>query len=146
MTRLLRVLLTLLFLLSGPAMGQYSDFECWSNAANIGASSALQGARLGGQAPDFIVSPGGTVFTVPKGASGPFPVRTGKGFEYTGGSGGNGLSQRTTDVRIMDPVTSGKYQYPGGYGSYGNTSGQAVNPYTGKTIPRSDPMWHIPAN
>jgi hypothetical protein len=34
MTRLLRVLLTLLFLLSGPAMGQYSDFECWSNAAN----------------------------------------------------------------------------------------------------------------
>jgi hypothetical protein len=114
--------------------------------ATGGASSALQGARLGGQAPDFIVSPGGTVFTVPKGASGPFPVRTGKGFEYTGGSGGNGLSQRTTDVRIMDPVTSGKYQYPGGYGSYGNTSGQAVNPYTGKTIPRSDPMWHIPAN
>jgi hypothetical protein len=33
MTRLLRVLLTLLFLLSGPAMGQYSDFKCWSNAA-----------------------------------------------------------------------------------------------------------------
>jgi len=33
MTRLFCVLLTLLFSLSGPAMGEYSDFSRWSNAA-----------------------------------------------------------------------------------------------------------------
>lgn len=95
--------------------------------------------------PAFIVSPGGTAFPVPKGASGPFPADSGKGFKFTGGSGGNGLDPRTTDVRIMDPVTTGKYQYPSGYGSYGNASGQTVNPLTGQTIPKSDPWWHIPA-
>lgn len=98
------------------------------------------------RAPDFIVSPGGTAFPVPKGASGPFPAQSGKGFQFTGGSGGHGLSPRTTDVRIMDPVTTGKYQYPSGYGSYGNAAGQTVNPSTGQTIPKSDPLWHIPAN
>jgi len=36
MMRLL-CLLTLLFSLSGPAMGEYSDFCCWSNAAKTGA-------------------------------------------------------------------------------------------------------------
>lgn len=36
MTRLLLVLLTLLFPLSDPAMGEYSDFGRWSNAANGG--------------------------------------------------------------------------------------------------------------
>jgi hypothetical protein len=97
------------------------------------------------RAPDFIVSKGGTAFPVPKGASGPIPAQSGKGFRFTGGSGGHGLSPRTTDVRIMDPVTSGKYIYPGGYGSYGNVAGQTVNPFTGRTIPKSDPWWHIPA-
>ncbi len=96
-------------------------------------------------APDFIVSKNGTVYPVPKGASGPIPAGSGKGFQFTGGSGGHGLSPKTTDVRIMDPVTSGKYQYPGGYGSYGNAAGQTVNPLSGQTIPKSDPWSHIPA-
>jgi hypothetical protein len=34
MTRLICILLTLLISLSGPAMGEYSDFGRWSNAAN----------------------------------------------------------------------------------------------------------------
>jgi hypothetical protein len=33
MNHILLCLLTLLFSLSGPAMGEYSDFCCWSNAA-----------------------------------------------------------------------------------------------------------------
>jgi hypothetical protein len=33
MTRLFLLLLTLLFSLSGPAMGEHNDFGCWSNAA-----------------------------------------------------------------------------------------------------------------
>jgi hypothetical protein len=61
------------------------------------------------------------------------------------GSGGNGLSPSATDFRFMDPVTSGKYQYPGGYGSYGNAAGQTINPLTGQTIAPSNPWWHIPA-
>lgn len=100
------------------------------------------------RAPDFIVSRGGTVFPVPAGASGPIPATTGKGFQFVGGSGGHGLSPKTTDVRFMDPVTSGKYQYPTGYGSYGNGAqpvSQTINPYTGKTLAPSDPWWHIPA-
>jgi hypothetical protein len=42
----------------------------------------------------------------------------------------------------MNPVTSGKYLYPNGYVSYFNEAGQAVNPFTGQTIARSDPFWH----
>lgn len=34
MNHILLCLLTLLFSLSGSAMGKYSDFGCWSNAAN----------------------------------------------------------------------------------------------------------------
>ena len=37
MTRLLCILLTLLFSLSGPATGEYSDFGRWSNAAKATA-------------------------------------------------------------------------------------------------------------
>jgi hypothetical protein len=43
MTRLICILLTLLFSLSGPAMGSYSDLRCWSNAANSGSRIASEG-------------------------------------------------------------------------------------------------------
>jgi len=92
---------------------------------------------------NFIVHPNGDVVPVPDGAVGPSPTY-GDGFQFTGGSGRNGLDPRTSDVRIMDPVTTGKYQYPNGYVSYSNSAGQAVNPYTGQTIARSDPWWHKP--
>jgi RHS repeat-associated protein len=95
-------------------------------------------------APNFIVTPDGTVYPVPEGATGPEPTRNGRGMQFQGGSGGNGLSPRTTGFRFMDPVTSGSYQYPNGYGSYNNSNGQAVNPYTGSAnISKTDPMWHI---
>lgn len=45
MTRLLLVLLTLLFSLSGPAMGEYSDFGRWSIAANGGGNLLNQTYR-----------------------------------------------------------------------------------------------------
>jgi RHS repeat-associated protein len=38
--------------------------------------------------PNFIVDAQGTAFPVPKGASGPIPVASGKGVQFTGGSGG----------------------------------------------------------
>lgn len=38
MTRLICILLTLLFSLSGSAKGKYSDFSCWSKAAKTGVN------------------------------------------------------------------------------------------------------------
>jgi len=55
---------------------------------------------------------------VPKGATGPLSVETGKGFQFIEGAGGNGLNSKVTGFRFMDPITTGKYQYPGGYGSF----------------------------
>lgn len=129
------------------AAGIVSDAGIWKLSAQgvKEAAGVVEAAKGANKAPDFVVSSGGTAFPVPKGATGPFPADSGKGFQFTGGSGGNGLNPRTTDVRIMDPVTSGKYQYPNGYGSYGNATGQTVNPFTGQTIRKSDPLWHIPA-
>ena len=99
---------------------------------------------IGGNAPNFIVTPQGTTYPVPNGATGPDPADNGRGMQFQGGSGGNGMDPRTSGFRYMDPVTSGQYQYPNGYGSYNNASGQTVNPYTGQTVAPSNPMWHIP--
>jgi YD repeat-containing protein len=76
-----------------------------------GAPGEASGAL---SSPDFVVSPGGDVIDVPNGAAGPTPVRTGRGFQYTGGSGGGDLNYRVTGVRIMDPTG----RYPNGYVVY----------------------------
>lgn len=80
---------------------------------------------------------------VPKGTVG-VSVDTGKGLEYAIPRGTAEIDPRVTSVRIMDPVTTGKYQYPNGYAVYMNESGQTVNPLTGQTIGNSDPYAHIP--
>jgi hypothetical protein len=82
---------------------------------------------------------------VPEGATGPTPVRSGNGFQFTGGSGAGsrGLAPGVSAVRVMDPVTSGKFLYPNGYVSYWNEiTNQTLNPYTGDPIAQSDPFWH----
>jgi RHS repeat-associated protein len=105
------------------------------------------------RAPDFVVTENGDVIPVPDGATGPKPVETGKGFQYTGGgtgvkgSVGKGLDGRVSAVRIMDPTEpKGKSPgYPDGYVSYSNSASpkpQPVDPYTGQTVSRSE--WHIP--
>ncbi len=96
--------------------------------------------------PSFVVTPKGEAIPVPKGAVGSTPALNGKGFQYTGGSGGPGLAPKVTGVRIMDPTPpKGRSPgYPGGNVSYFNKANQTVNPTTGRTISPSDPMWHIP--
>jgi RHS repeat-associated protein len=116
-----------------------------SGSAGSSVDSVEVGSAGGAAScPDFVVTENGNVIVVPKGAVGPTDVQTGKGFQYRGGSGGNGLDERVTDVRIMDPKSDGRYPYPNGYVSYGNGA-QTVNPKTGlPDISRSDPLWHIP--
>jgi RHS repeat-associated protein len=93
---------------------------------------------------DFVVSPGGTAFPVPKGAHGPTPVinDAGKqtGVAYTGGAGG--ASGQVSTMRVMDPTQpKGKSPgYPDGYVKYENSATptpQGVDPYTGKTLSNS---------
>ncbi|MDF4024647.1 RHS repeat-associated core domain-containing protein [Luteibacter sp. PPL201] len=93
--------------------------------------------------PDFIVTSSGRTFPVPRGSTGPTPTENGKGYEYTGGRGGYGLSPRVDTLRMMDPVTSGRYQYPSGYGAYQNSTGQGIDPSTGRTVPNNSPVRHI---
>jgi RHS repeat-associated protein len=119
---------------------------------NLGGSGIRAGVNLiddaakgGSKVPNFIVSKGGTVFPVPRGATGPIPASSGKGFQFIKGVGDKGLSPKAMGFRFMDPITTGKYQYPGGYGSYFNKAGQTINPFTGQTISPSNPWWHIPA-
>ena len=92
--------------------------------------------------PNFIASSNGEIVAVPDGAVGPTMAGSGNGIQFTGGSGGRGLDPRVTDIRVMDPVTTGKYTYPDGYVSYSNAAGQTVSPVTGQTIGKSDPFWH----
>ena len=54
------------------------------------------------------------------------------------------ISEKVVSVRIIDPVTPGKYLYPNGYAVYMNSSGQTINPLTGQTIARTHPYTHIP--
>ncbi|KPI21410.1 RHS repeat-associated core domain containing protein-containing protein [Actinobacteria bacterium OK074] len=90
-----------------------------------------------------VTGPGGEVLPLPRGAAGT-PVTTGKGWAYDIPAGTAGLDPRVAQVRVMDPVTTGKYQYPKGYVVYMNESGQSVNPLTGQTVGRADPYNHIP--
>ncbi len=91
-------------------------------------------------APNFVVTANGVCIPVPGGSSGPVPTR-GPGFQYLHPNG-------QTSVRIMDPVTSGPYQYPTGYVVYHNPQGQTLaGPNTNRTGSRSGngaPNYHIP--
>src|SRR5438128_10396834 len=97
-------------------------------------------------APDFVVTSGGDVIPIPRGARGPMPAQNGRGFRYVGGSGGHGLDSRVSEMRIMDPVPPRGQSagYTGGYVTYSNAVGQSVNPYTGRTVAQADPIRHIP--
>ncbi|MFG2776012.1 polymorphic toxin-type HINT domain-containing protein [Streptomyces sp. NPDC048350] len=89
-----------------------------------------------------VPGPKGETLPLPKGAPGT-PVDTGKGWAYDIPAGTKGLDPRVVQVRVMDPVTKGRYQYPNGYVVYMNKAGQSVNPLTGQTIGRADPYNHI---
>jgi RHS repeat-associated protein len=88
---------------------------------------------------DFVITPEGEAIPVPNGANGPNAPERGTGMSYQGGSGGKGMDTRTTGVRVMDANSN-----QGQRVNYMNTSGQTVDPRTGRTIPKADPAGHIP--
>src|SRR5262249_31694835 len=92
------------------------------------------------QAPNFIVNSQGTVFPVPQGVQeGLVPVsnKAGKqtGVAFINGAGG--ANGQVSTMRLMNPTTGGRYPAPNGYITYSNGQ-QAVNPYTGQTLSRSE--------
>ncbi|MEP7378472.1 MAG: RHS repeat-associated core domain-containing protein [Chloroflexota bacterium] len=88
--------------------------------------------------PDFVAHPNGSIAVIPTGAKGPSATR-GRGFQFEGGQGGNGLSNEVTGVRFMDPTD----RYPSGYVVYMKRT-QGVDPYTGAPI-ANDHLWrHMP--
>ncbi len=91
------------------------------------------------QSPSFVVTRNGEVIPVPRGATGPLPTRNNRGFQYLGGSGGNGLHPNVSSVRIMD----GNRLYPTGYVVYGNAAGQTVSPITAQPLSYDNPLAHI---
>lgn len=117
------------------------DFDSASETADIPTASPAQPQS----APNFVVTSNGEAIIVPSGAVGPEPAWNGDGVQYTGGAGGNGLDSRVDNVRIMDPTceSASSPGYPGGYVNYTNSRGQSVHPFTGTTISKDSPWWHI---
>jgi uncharacterized protein YegL len=73
------------------------------------------------------------------------PTDNGKGEIFDIDPKTMGISNQAVAVRVMGPDTGGKYEYPNGYVSYLNASGQTINPLTGRSdIQSTDPLWHIP--
>jgi hypothetical protein len=94
-----------------------------------------------------LVGPQGETLWLPKGRKAVATANNLKGWFYEikeAEATANGLHKSVRYVRVMDPVTTGKYQYPNGYITYANKDGQFINPMTGQTVKPADPYWHIP--
>jgi hypothetical protein len=123
-----------------------------AGVAATNASTTLANAMMGTssasatlKSPDYVTTDNGDTVVIPSGAQGPIPARNGAGVCYQGGTGGgNGLNSNVTSVRIMDPST----RYPNGYVSYykvlPNGGYQTLDPRTGASLSRGNPLWHIP--
>lgn len=116
-------------------------------AASWGTSASLRdrgvAAETAVRAPQVIRAGDLKLPGVPAGIKGA-PVETGRGLVYEIPRATPEIHPRVTSPRIMDPVTTGKYQYPSGYAVYMNKAGQTVNPLTGQVVGNADMYAHIP--
>ncbi len=80
---------------------------------------------------------------VPRGVVGRLS-ENGKGLRYDIPEGTKGLHANVSEIRIMNPITTGKYTYPNGYAVYMNEGGRTINPLTGELISNSHAFAHIP--
>ena len=111
-----------------------------ATGAPAAEAGSAEGAASAGAStnPAFVGFEEGAPAVIPEGATGPIPTR-GPGMQFTEGSGGYGLDPRVENVRIMDAT-----EQHGARVIYENGAGQTVNPYTGRTIPKTDPWAHMP--
>ena len=77
---------------------------------------------------------------VPPGLISENPARSGQGWIYPISPNQPGIDPRVVSIRIMEPSS----RYPNGYLNYLNGAGQEVDPFTGRTVPPTDPFSHIP--
>lgn len=98
-----------------PGIGEAGDLADAADTAAIAArtaktaATATEDAGAASRGVSFIAKSNGEVIRVPEGASGPIPAESGKGFQFTGGSGGAPLDSRVAGVRVMERGYSGKY-------------------------------------
>jgi len=143
------------------ARAQFGQAQAnWANANGMSLASNQPGAQYQnptnapriqiGPRVDFVVSPNGTSYPVPTGATGPVPVinsaQRQTGVAFTGGSGGQ--NGRVFQMRIMfpTPARGNAPAYPNGNISYQNgpgPNGQNVNPYSGRTVSNQDGHYPI---
>ncbi|WP_394347551.1 RHS repeat domain-containing protein [Pedobacter frigoris] len=129
----------------GQAVGDVAQLLVGSGEVKVavngirGAKVAVAGVASTGKGTSFVVNSSGEAVAIPKGAMGPLSPEKGSGMVYKGGSGGSGMNNKVTGVRIMDANTT-----QGRRINYMNTQGQTVNPWTGRTISNSDPSGHLP--
>jgi RHS repeat-associated protein len=107
--------------------------------AGVVADAAAGGSAVA-SAVDFVVTAKGTAIAIPDGAVGPLPTNA-SGMQFQGGSGGKGMDQRVSGVRIMDANKTDPRR-----ASYNNNRNQKVARKTGHTISKDHPEAHIPVN
>lgn len=131
------------------AQTQFARFQGrWADANNVSLAAGQPGAMYqrhnapSSNRTDFVVSPSGTAFPVPTGATGPTPSLNNSGAQtgvaWTGGSGGQ--NGQVATMRLMNPVPArgSAPAYPNGYVTYQNSGRQTVDPNTGRTVSRRD--------
>ncbi|MEE6178536.1 hypothetical protein [Mycobacterium sp. 050134] len=77
---------------------------------------------------------------VPPGLMSETPAKSGQGWIYPIAPNQLGIDSRVVSIRVMEPTS----QYPNGYLNYLNVMGQEVDPFSGRTLPATDPFAHIP--
>lgn len=91
--------------------------------------------------PTNVIGPGRVNLPgVPPGVISDTPANSGQGWLYPIAPNQPGIDPRVASIRVMEPTG----RYPNGYLNYLNITGQEVNPFTGRTVPSTDPFAHIP--
>jgi hypothetical protein len=91
--------------------------------------------------PANVTGPGGVNLPgVPPGLISETPAKSGQGWIFPIAPNQPGIDPRVASIRVMEPTQ----QYPNGYLNYLNVMGQEVDPFTGRTLPSTDPFAHIP--
>ena len=122
-----------------------------SSAANV-SSSQTKPLPPQPTSVNFVVTSAGVSSPVPHGAT-PAPTQSGQGVRFAGGSGGKwgseeygkgSFNHRTTEVWVM-PATANQdaRTYYKNSPRNGNFDNQKLDPFTGRTIDRDDPLAHI---